>query len=151
MADGACLILMDLDHFKTVNDRFGHLEGDLVLKESVRLIGSMLGPNDIFARFGGEEFVVLIPGCNLDEATALAGRLRGVLEANTFVLARISPSRRASVLRRAISGRWDGGGWSRPPMQRSIAPSPTAATVYATHARCIRHLCRIFLTITATA
>lgn len=86
MADGACLILMDLDHFKTVNDRFGHLEGDLVLKESVRLIGSMLGPNDIFARFGGEEFVVLIPGCNLDEATALAGRLRGVLEANTFVL-----------------------------------------------------------------
>lgn len=86
MADGACMILMDLDHFKSINDRYGHLEGDLVLQESVRLVRPMLGPNDIFARFGGEEFVVLVPGCNLDEANALAARLRGALEAHKFVL-----------------------------------------------------------------
>lgn len=86
MAEGVCLILMDLDHFKSVNDRFGHLEGDLVLQESVRLISPMLGSNDIFARFGGEEFVILMPGCHLDEANALAARLRSALEANEFLL-----------------------------------------------------------------
>ena len=86
MAGGVCLILIDLDHFKSINDRFGHLEGDLVLQESVRLIAPMLGPNDIFARFGGEEFVILVPDCNLDQANALAERLRTVLEASVFTL-----------------------------------------------------------------
>ncbi|MGD9836286.1 MAG: diguanylate cyclase [Afipia sp.] len=86
MADGACMILMDLDHFKSINDRYGHLEGDLVLQESVRLVRPMLGPNDIFARFGGEEFVILVPGCNLDETSALAARLRGTLESHEFIL-----------------------------------------------------------------
>lgn len=86
MVDGVCMILMDVDHFKSINDRYGHLEGDVVLQESVRLIRPMLGANDIFARFGGEEFVMLIPGCDLDEANALAERMRSVLEANTFTL-----------------------------------------------------------------
>jgi len=86
MADGACMILMDLDHFKSINDRYGHLDGDLVLQETTRLVRPMLGPNDIFARFGGEEFVILVPGCNLDEANALAARLRSALEANEFIL-----------------------------------------------------------------
>lgn len=86
MAAGVCMILMDLDYFKSINDRYGHLEGDLVLQESVRLVRPMLGPNDIFARFGGEEFVILAPDCNLDEANAMAARLRSALEANEFVL-----------------------------------------------------------------
>lgn len=86
MTDGVCMILMDLDHFKSINDHYGHLEGDLVLQESVRLVRPMLGPNDIFARFGGEEFVILVPDCSLDEANALAARLRSALEANEFVL-----------------------------------------------------------------
>ncbi|MFX5907245.1 GGDEF domain-containing protein, partial [Acinetobacter baumannii] len=75
MADGACLILMDIDHFKSINDRHGHLEGDHVLRECVRLMRPMLGQNDIFARFGGEEFVLLIPGHDLGEANALAKRI----------------------------------------------------------------------------
>ncbi len=86
MADGACLILMDLDHFKSINDRYGHLEGDRVLQETVRLVRPMLGPNDIFARFGGEEFVMLIPGRDLGEANALAARIRGALETNEIFL-----------------------------------------------------------------
>lgn len=86
MADGVCMILMDLDHFKSINDRYGHLEGDLVLQESVRLVRPMLGPNDIFARFGGEEFVILAPDSSLDEAKALAARLRSALESNEFIL-----------------------------------------------------------------
>lgn len=86
MADGACLILMDLDHFKAINDRYGHLEGDHVLRECVRVVRPMLRPGDIFARFGGEEFVILIPGDDLAGANALAKRIRGALEANEFVL-----------------------------------------------------------------
>lgn len=86
MADGVCLILMDIDHFKSVNDRHGHLEGDHVLRESVRLIRPMLGPNDVFARFGGEEFVILIPGHDSTEANALARRIRSALEANEIGL-----------------------------------------------------------------
>lgn len=86
MADGACLILMDLDHFKSINDRHGHLEGDHVLRETVRLIRPMLGTNDIFARFGGEEFVILIPGHDLAEANGLAKRIRTVLEMHNIEL-----------------------------------------------------------------
>lgn len=86
MADGACLILMDIDHFKSINDRHGHLEGDHVLRECVRLVRPMLGQNDIFARFGGEEFVILIPGHDLGEANALAKRIRAALETNEIML-----------------------------------------------------------------
>ncbi len=86
MADGACLILVDIDHFKSINDRHGHLEGDCVLKESVRLMRPLLGANDLFARFGGEEFVILIPGRDTDEAVALAERIKRALEANAITL-----------------------------------------------------------------
>lgn len=84
--DAACLILMDIDHFKAINDRYGHLEGDHVLKECVRVVRPMLRPGDIFARFGGEEFVILISGDDLTGANALAKRIRAALEAHAFVL-----------------------------------------------------------------
>lgn len=86
MADGACLILIDIDHFKSINDRHGHLEGDRVLQESVRLMRSALGANSLLARFGGEEFVILIPDRDMDEAIALAERIRRTLEANDVIL-----------------------------------------------------------------
>lgn len=86
MADGACLILLDIDHFKSINDRHGHLVGDHVLKETVRLMRPMLGANDIFARFGGEEFVILSPGSDLEEALALAERIRKTLEGSKLDL-----------------------------------------------------------------
>ncbi len=86
MVDGACVILLDIDHFKSINDRHGHLEGDRVLKESLQLMRPLLGSNDLFARFGGEEFVILIPGSDIGEAVALAERIRRVLEASEIVL-----------------------------------------------------------------
>ncbi|MCR6733849.1 MAG: GGDEF domain-containing protein [Afipia sp.] len=86
MADGVCLILMDVDHFKSINDRHGHLEGDRVLKETIESIRPMLGVNDLFARFGGEEFVILIPGRDVGEALALAERIRRVLETKRIML-----------------------------------------------------------------
>ena len=86
MADGVCLILMDIDHFKSINDRHGHLEGDRVLQESVNLISPLLGASGLFARFGGEEFVIVNPGRDVGEAVALAERIRSVLEMSRITL-----------------------------------------------------------------
>jgi diguanylate cyclase (GGDEF)-like protein len=70
------LLLLDLDHFKSINDRFGHATGDFVLKRAVSLCKEYLRRSDIFGRFGGEEFSVLLPGCGLEEARRQAERLR---------------------------------------------------------------------------
>jgi diguanylate cyclase (GGDEF)-like protein len=84
--NAVCLIMMDIDHFKAINDRYGHLEGDHVLKECVSVVRPMLRPGDIFARFGGEEFVILMSGHDLAGATALTTRIRAALEAHAFIL-----------------------------------------------------------------
>jgi diguanylate cyclase (GGDEF)-like protein len=71
----ACLIL-DLDHFKAINDTFGHTGGDKVLREFVVLARGMLRATDALARIGGEEFAVLMPGIGPEQAQSLAERLR---------------------------------------------------------------------------
>jgi diguanylate cyclase (GGDEF)-like protein len=71
----ACLIV-DLDHFKSINDTFGHTGGDKVLYEFVGLVRSTLRASDSLARIGGEEFAILMPGVALDQARSLAERLR---------------------------------------------------------------------------
>ncbi len=70
------LVLMDLDHFKRVNDQYGHPVGDDVLVEVVRRLQSQLRRSDLLARFGGEEFTVLLPHLDLAQARAAAERLR---------------------------------------------------------------------------
>ena len=85
-ADGVCLVLMDIDHFKSINDGHGHLEGDRVLQESVKVICPILGVDDLFARFGGEEFVIVSPGRGLGETMELAERIRRALETNGITL-----------------------------------------------------------------
>ena len=69
------LLFIDLDHFKKVNDTHGHLAGDTVLKGAARLIQSVLRAEDHLARFGGEEFVVLLPGAGARAAAGLGQRL----------------------------------------------------------------------------
>jgi two-component system cell cycle response regulator len=71
---GAVLVL-DLDHFKTVNDRFGHVAGDDVLIDLSRRLRASLRKADLLARYGGEEFVVLLPGANLAVARQIAERM----------------------------------------------------------------------------
>ena len=71
-----CLLLFDLDHFKSINDRFGHATGDFVLKRTAALCREYLRRSDIFGRCGGEEFCVLLPGCGLEEARSQAEQLR---------------------------------------------------------------------------
>jgi len=69
----------DLDHFKAVNDRYGHDVGDQVLIRAAKLFRAEMRAGDVLARFGGEEFVALLPGDDLAEATALAERVRTAL------------------------------------------------------------------------
>lgn len=81
------LIAMDIDHFKRVNDSHGHAAGDAALKALTRLCRSLLRPSDTFARIGGEEFVVLMPGMDLGAAIATAERLRVAVAALPIALA----------------------------------------------------------------
>ena len=78
---GVSLLLLDIDQFKAVNDRLGHAAGDAALVDVVAALRPSLRALDSIARAGGEEFVVLAPGCTLAEAMALAERLRGAVEA----------------------------------------------------------------------
>lgn len=73
-------MLLDVDHFKAINDTHGHKAGDRVLEEMGRLIPSVLPPKAAVARWGGEEFVVFLPGLTRSEALLVAERLRGAVE-----------------------------------------------------------------------
>jgi diguanylate cyclase (GGDEF)-like protein len=74
-ADPVSLIMVDLDHFKQVNDRFGHQMGDLVLREAAACIRASIRDPDICARYGGEEFAVILPKTHLSGALAVAERI----------------------------------------------------------------------------
>jgi diguanylate cyclase (GGDEF)-like protein len=71
-----CIALLDLDHFKAYNDRHGHQAGDRLLKAAAAAWQARLRRSDLLARYGGEEFAVLLPDCGLEDALAIAERLR---------------------------------------------------------------------------
>jgi len=77
---GFSLTLLDIDHFKLVNDKEGHLHGDHVLQELARLLDESIRETDIIARYGGEEFVVVMPQTDLEGASAFSERLRQEVE-----------------------------------------------------------------------
>jgi diguanylate cyclase (GGDEF)-like protein len=76
--DGApfCLMILDLDYFKRINDTYGHIAGDITLVAIARLLSCKLRPMDMLARYGGEEFALGLPDTNLDQSFAIAERLR---------------------------------------------------------------------------
>jgi diguanylate cyclase (GGDEF)-like protein len=82
--DYLSLIMVDLDHFKQVNDRFGHPAGDGVLKESAALIRGSLRDPDICARYGGEEFAVILPKTHMSGALAVGERIWRAIGAKEF-------------------------------------------------------------------
>lgn len=71
-----CVLMFDLDRFKRINDNHGHLTGDKVLRTTARLLQDGVREHDIVARFGGEEFVAVLPGSTSEEAIAVAERIR---------------------------------------------------------------------------
>ncbi|MCG9579721.1 GGDEF domain-containing protein [Vibrio tubiashii] len=78
-------LYLDIDHFKDVNDKYGHAMGDDILREFTMVILSMLSPSERLVRWGGEEFVVFCPGLSLDEASELAERIRHRVESHIWV------------------------------------------------------------------
>lgn len=77
-----CLIMVDIDHFKAVNDEHGHTVGDAVLRDVAEIFLKKCRNEDIIARFGGEEFVFLLDACNRDAGAKKAERIRQTLEAS---------------------------------------------------------------------
>ena len=78
------LIMLDIDHFKSINNRFGHLAGDKVLKALAAKIHGQLRSVDLLARWGGEEFIILMPHCNISDAAHLAEKLRKTVSEKPF-------------------------------------------------------------------
>jgi diguanylate cyclase (GGDEF)-like protein len=76
--------VIDIDHFKSINDSYGHPVGDSVLKEFARLVPTELRAVDVHGRFGGEEFLVILPGADMAGAQACAERIRAKTEATAF-------------------------------------------------------------------
>ena len=74
------VIMFDIDHFKHVNDTYGHLVGDRILINFAKAIRTVLREGDIFIRYGGEEFLVIFPGASLNDLAVLAERVRRVVE-----------------------------------------------------------------------
>lgn len=85
--EGFAILLLDMDNFKNVNDSFGHIAGDDVLVEAARRMRDAIGPRDHLARFGGEEFLLLLPGADIAAARVMAERLRNRIEGAPFMLA----------------------------------------------------------------
>jgi len=78
------LLVFDIDHFKTINDRFGHLAGDAVLRQLGAVLSGRLRVNDVLARIGGEEFALITPEVGVDGAKELAGKIRRLIADTRF-------------------------------------------------------------------
>jgi diguanylate cyclase (GGDEF)-like protein len=76
------VIMADIDHFKRINDRYGHLAGDAVLRETAQRILASMRPYDAAGRYGGEEFLIVLPGCDAEKSRQIAERLREDFEHN---------------------------------------------------------------------
>ncbi len=82
---GVGVLLLDVDHFKSVNDRFGHAAGDAALRQIARLLRTRTRVFDSVARYGGEEFVIVMPAATAEEVSLAAHRLREAIEAMPFL------------------------------------------------------------------
>ena len=83
-ANAFSIAMLDLDHFKPVNDNYGHQTGDIILKEIAKILTKSIREIDTAARYGGEEFVLLLPSTNKEGALNLGERVRKTIEMSTF-------------------------------------------------------------------
>jgi len=80
------LIIIDIDDFKNVNDTYGHSVGDRVINDLADIFRNTVRNSDISVRFGGEEFVIILPNTHLKEAEIIAKKLKDIVENNTIIL-----------------------------------------------------------------
>jgi diguanylate cyclase (GGDEF)-like protein len=80
------IILLDIDYFKQINDNHGHFAGDAVLRETASRLRGNMRPYDQVGRYGGEEFLVVLPNCDLEQATVQAERMRQKLQASAMLV-----------------------------------------------------------------
>ncbi len=104
------LVMFDIDHFKHVNDRFGHPAGDAVLQEVAARVTRHLRASDVFARYGGEEFAILMPDTDVGQAQQLAERIRTAIEAAPMAVDHAVVSVTISL---GVAGRGEGDGGLR--------------------------------------
>jgi diguanylate cyclase (GGDEF)-like protein len=90
--DTCAVLLIDIDHFKAINDRLGHLVGDRVITQTAALMGRGLAAGVRLYRYGGEEFAILAPGMARDDALALAEQRRAAIEQGDFEHGRVTVS-----------------------------------------------------------
>lgn len=81
---GLSVVMLDIDHFKAVNDTYGHLAGDIILKQLAGIVKSFIRESDFAARYGGEEFIILLPEISEDQAGFFAERLRIIVQNHAF-------------------------------------------------------------------
>jgi diguanylate cyclase (GGDEF)-like protein len=74
------LIMCDIDHFKKINDTYGHNIGDIVIKNTAQILEKNIRKNDVVARFGGEEFIVFLYDCNIENGAKIAEKIRKTIE-----------------------------------------------------------------------
>ena len=84
------LLMLDLDHFKEVNDTYGHLAGDAVLREAAARVIQVVRSYDLVGRHGGEEFLVVLPGCDSNQVLQSAERVRATIEATPIIVGRFA-------------------------------------------------------------
>ena len=82
----SCIVLMDIDHFKKINDTYGHLGGDIVLKEISFILKENVREVDLVSRWGGEEFLLLFSQTTLSEGKSIVEKIRGIIEKTVFVI-----------------------------------------------------------------
>ena len=80
------LVIFDIDHFKKINDTYGHLAGDYVLRELASALKTRIRKEECFARYGGEEFVLVLPETGHENTVFLADKLRKIIEQHQFIL-----------------------------------------------------------------
>jgi diguanylate cyclase (GGDEF)-like protein len=88
---GLSVFLFDIDHFKHYNDTNGHLAGDKLLQELARMVPGCIRKDDIFGRFGGEEFLLILPNTNLAQALSAANKVRAMISNRAFPFAERQP------------------------------------------------------------
>jgi diguanylate cyclase (GGDEF)-like protein len=91
------VLLIDIDHFKKVNDQYGHLSGDDVLRHLAKVIASVLRSSDVLGRYGGEEFCVFLPNTTESDAIGLAERIRAAIETSPLKMNRTNIKTTVSI------------------------------------------------------